>query len=133
MWRFFKQLFGEPKEMVLDIKAKQDFKRVLEELYFFLRDEGLGERSKYILQVVSALETDNQTNFLKLLKNVELWGGSGSLFDFQFYGGDNLKSSDEKNKKLHFLLYQLLKLMKDNSITFRSQKSLLDSTYRFSH
>lgn len=74
---------------------EERLKDLLERLYYFLRDYGLGvEAAEAIKRLIFALENNDIKRFKKEFKSSLIWGGAGSISDLDLKDRDKQKVLD---------------------------------------
>ena len=85
------------KQKVIKINNKQALVITLTRIYELLRDNGFSPQAEAVKKPLQYLHLDDTNNFLKTLKTVDIWGGSGSAWEV--YGLQHVNKRE--NLKVH--------------------------------
>ncbi len=98
-FHFLKWLFGSPQKQVYQIENDR-LEKLLEELYLFLRNEGVGSNhAETVKGLIYSLQSNDLRLFRERFRSADLWGGSGSLRDIDLRDSEKQKVlSDYRNE-----------------------------------
>tara|TARA_R100001369_G_scaffold1830_1_gene5975 strand:- start:6278 stop:6643 length:366 start_codon:yes stop_codon:yes gene_type:complete len=96
---------------------KSKFEPILSKLIELLTDSSNLGQAEWVERIKSALLSDDKADFLKKLVSVDMWGGSGAVWEV---GGFKY---DTDNKKFVTEIAKLTDLMKASGIRSRAAQS----------
>ncbi len=106
------------KRKVITINNKQALIDNLTRIYELLRDNGFNPQADAVKKPLQYLHLDDTNNFLKTLKTVDIWGGSGSAWEV--YGF----ATRVQEREFESCFVTLAKLLKDTGIKFKTADTI---------
>lgn len=107
-------MFGLFRQKKVTINNKQALIDTLTHIYQLLRDNGFNPQANAVKKLLYYLHRDDTNNFLKTLKTVDIWGGSGSAWEV--YGF----ATREHEREFENCFIQLANLLKATGIKFKT-------------
>ncbi|HRH49874.1 MAG TPA: hypothetical protein PLP23_14055 [Panacibacter sp.] len=111
MFRLFKR-----KEIT--INNKQELIATLTKIVELLRDNGFNPQADAVRKPLHYLYQDDTVNFIKFLKTVDIWGGSGSAWEV--YGFE----TRQQEREFESCFVHLAQLLKDTGIKFKTADTI---------
>ncbi len=115
MFRFFKNR-NNPRISVL--KYKLEFEKTFTTLIMLLRENTHEGQANFVESMLKTLINDQEDKVIKALKSVDMWGGSGAVWEVGYF----------KNKKeeIEFMcqIVNLIDLMKKSGLSIYNLKRL---------
>ena len=74
-------MFSLFKKKEIEIENKLEFEKTLIKLIELLRDNAFKPQAEAVRRVLNALTQNNKKIFLKTLNSVDMWGGSGAVWE----------------------------------------------------
>jgi hypothetical protein len=78
----------------------EKLKQLLEQLYFFLRDQGFSTQSEKIRKLIYCVEINDIKKFRKEFKSSMIWGGGGSIRDIGLRDREKQSKLDDYVREL---------------------------------
>lgn len=114
----FKPMFKLFQKKQAVITQKSEWINTLDKMIEILDDNSFSSQANWVKQIHGALTRDDISDFIKKLNSVEMWGGSGAVWEV---GG--FRSRDEE---IEFgkQIISLVELMKNDQIDHGKAKSV---------
>jgi hypothetical protein len=107
-------MFGLFKRKTVNIKNKEALSENLNHISELLYRNGFHIQAEAINKPLAFLRVNDTTNFLRTIKTVDIWGGSGAVWEV---GGF---STIEQESEFQLYFIQLAKLLKESGVKFRT-------------
>jgi len=111
-------MFGLFKRKEITINNKQELIETLTRIVELLRDNGFNPQADAVRKPLQHLYQNDTGNFLKFLKTVDIWGGSGSAWEV--YGF----ATRQQEKEFESCFVRLAKLLQDTGIKFKTADTI---------
>ena len=104
MWKIFK------KKQIINFDH-DNWEDILSKMSELLEANKHFAQARYVDQVLESIMPGNELNFRKRLNSIEMWGGSGAVWEVGF------SDSREDGKEFQIQVIKLVELMKRNKIS----------------
>ena len=111
-------MFGLFKRKEITINNKQELVATLTKLIELLCDSGFDAQANAVRKPLEYLYQDDTINFLKFLKTVDIWGGSGAAWEVYPF------NTTQRHREFQSCFIHLAQLLKDTGIKFRSANQI---------
>mgnify|MGYP003564291033 CR=1 FL=1 len=98
------------KQKEIEVTNKEEFEKTLTRLIELLRDNAFSAQADAVRRVLAALLNSDTDKFLKTINSVDMWGGSGAVWEV--YGFQ----TKEDEKEFWSQIIRLTDLMKEINI-----------------
>jgi hypothetical protein len=111
-------MFNIFRKKTIEITQIPEWKTTFEKIIVILRDNSHNAQSDWVQKINESLCDNDIDDFIKKLNSVDMWGGSGAVWEV-----GSFKSRDEE-KEFGKLLIRLVELMKVDGISHGKAKSV---------
>jgi hypothetical protein len=100
-----------------NIKSIENLNSVLVKLLNILNKLHYSDQAGFIIQLLDNLDLDDKKDFIKKINDVELWGGSGSIWELEIPDSFEARNFSQ-------ILIQLLNEMQNEGILSKRAESI---------
>ncbi len=111
MFKFF-------KKKKVEITHREEWLDTFEKMITLLRDNAHVAQADCVRQIHGALYRKDVSDFLKKLRGVDMWGGSGAVWEVGYF------NSQGEEKEFKKLIIELVQLMKNDKISHGKANSV---------
>ena len=113
-------MFSFLKKKPINLDNKEAYELILCELIKILRDNSHIPQADWVRQIHGALLRNDEVDFVKKLNSVDMWGGSGAVWEVQPF----ISSDDEKQFGRNII--KLVEQMRISNIKYGRARSIAD-------